>query len=101
MFTPMDPLFVIFDALWSQQSERFNSVYDVLSSTQNLWWVRIGNCGQKQVEAMCDVHSTDDDDLNVENLYVKCNQAKMTQWLRAKVVRLDVYVFFVVMTFFH
>ncbi|KAJ0407457.1 hypothetical protein P43SY_004998 [Pythium insidiosum] len=82
VLTPMDPLFVLLHAVHLQR-DRFVSTYDLLTQQNNAWWLRLAPALSLQsIERLCDVQSVGDD--AVDNLYVRANDKKATEWLAAK-----------------
>ncbi|GLD94409.1 hypothetical protein PINS_up003020 [Pythium insidiosum] len=81
----MDPLFVLLQAV-HRQRDRFVSTYDLLTQQNNEWWLRLAPALSIQsIERLCDVQSVGDD--TVDNLYVRANDKKATEWLAAKARR--------------
>ncbi|OWZ22612.1 hypothetical protein PHMEG_0002661 [Phytophthora megakarya] len=83
VFSPIDALFVLLDAAWTQRA-RFMSVYDLLARDNNTWLLQLSTLHQEQIETLCDVQAVGGEE-GVDNLYVKINETKATNWLKAKV----------------
>ncbi|CAK4620080.1 unnamed protein product [Aphanomyces euteiches] len=82
--TPMDPLFVLLGQLatWSRNSQ-FCSIHDVMESS-GLNLDAVSRWNPSSVASICDVEDAED----MDTIRIRCNEAKITEWLRRKVERI-------------
>lgn len=80
MLTPFDPLFVLLASSWHQRSHAM-ALSDVLAQDHNSWLLSTALCLEETVAVICDVQNSG----SLDDLLVTANEAKVLQWLRAKV----------------
>ncbi|KAG6618394.1 Ribonuclease H2 subunit B [Phytophthora cinnamomi] len=85
LFSPLDALFVLLDAAWAHRA-RFSSLYDLLARSGNTWLLQLETLTPEAVERLCDVQRVGGEQ-EVDDMYVKASEEKVTRWLRAKVER--------------